>query len=323
MNRSFGATARRLAASPFKWVWIATVALYLVMLLATPNAATGLALITMMPFAGMLAVATLGQAVVMMQRGFDFSLAGIVAMSSIVVARLTHEGTNPAAAIAVTLLVCVACGVVNGIVVSWLALPPLVATLASNGLFLGLGYLIANGVQVQVSDDLTHFATAKVGGLAVSAWIALAAVLLLLVLIRLTTFGRRFIAVGSNPQAAHAAGLPVTMSLVSAYAIAGLCFGIAGVLISGFVGMGSLAASGSYLMGSLSALMVAGGAVGGVRASLVAAVVGALFMTLLTQFVLALGASAAVQNLIQGLVLISAVALPDLRLPRFRRAATG
>jgi ribose transport system permease protein len=113
------------------------------------------------------------------------------------------------------------------------------------------------------------------------------------------------------------------MSLVSAYAIAGLCFGIAGVLISGFVGMGSLAASGSYLMGSLSALMVAGGAVGGVRASLVAAVVGALFMTLLTQFVLALGASAAVQNLIQGLVLISAVALPDLRLPRFRRAATG
>jgi len=69
--------------------------------------------------------------------------------------------------------------------------------------------------------------------------------------------------------------------------------------------------------------MVAGGAVGGVRASLVAAVVGALFMTLLTQFVLALGASAAVQNLIQGLVLISAVALPDLRLPQFRRAATG
>jgi ribose transport system permease protein len=71
-------------------------------------------------------------------------------------------------------------------------------------------------------------------------------------------------------------------------------------------------------MSSISALLVAGAAVSGTRISLIAAVIGALFMTMLSQFILALGASAPVQGLIQGLVLLVAVACPSIRLPRRR-----
>ncbi|SHN47937.1 ABC transporter permease [Cryptosporangium aurantiacum] len=310
--------ARWAAGSPYKWVWIAVAALYLVMLAATPNAATGRSLANMMPEFGLLAVATLGQAVVVMQRGFDFSLVGIIALTGMIVAKLTDSGVAPLSAVTIALVVGVLAGAGNGLLVSRLALSPLVATLASNGLFLGLAYLVSNGQQILVPDSLTHFATSRVAGIATSFWIAAGVVIVLLVLVRLTTFGRRFVATGSSPDAARAAGLPVIRSLVGAYGIAGFLFGVTGVLIAGFVGAGSSGATSTYLISSISALVVAGAAVTGTRISLVAAVVGALFMTMLSQFILALGASAAVQGLIQGLVLLTAVAYPNLRLPRVR-----
>jgi ribose transport system permease protein len=312
------AIARWVIASPYKWVWVATAVMYVVMLIATPNAATGRSLANMMPYFGMLAVATLGQAVVVMQRGFDFSLAGIIVLSGLVVAKLTDSGMAPVPAVVVALVAGVLAGALNGLLISWLALTPLVATLASNGLFLGLAYLVSNGQQIMISGSLKTFATSRVGGIATSFWIALGVVLVLLVMIRLTTFGRRFVATGSNPDAARAAGLPVTLALVSAYSLAGLLFGITGVLIAGNIGTGTSAAGGTYLMSSISALLVAGAAVSGTRISLIAAIIGALFMTMLSQFILALGASAAVQGLIQGLVLLVAVAYPSIRLPRRR-----
>lgn len=305
-------------ASPYKWVWAAAIVLYIVMLIATPNAATGRAMADMMPYFGMLAVATLGQAVVVMQRGFDFSLTGLIVLGGIVVARLAGS-TGTVAAVLIALAVAAFAGVVNGLLVSRLALTPLVATLASNGLFLGIAYCISNGQAINIPDGIQNFANSRVAGIASSFWIAVGVVIVLLVLIRLTTFGRRFVATGSSPDAARAAGIPVTRTLLSAYGIAGLLFGIVGVLVAGYNGVGSPTDSGTYLMSSISALMIAGAAVSGTRISLIAAVIGALFMSMLTQFILALGASSAVQGLIQGLVLLIAVAYPSIRLPKPRR----
>ncbi|MET0885094.1 MAG: ABC transporter permease [Mycetocola sp.] len=307
---------RRVWGSPNKWVWIAVAVLYALMLLLTPRAATGLALINMLPLAGLLAVATLGQALVAMQRGFDFSLAGIIALASITSAGLSNAFGSVELAMIATVAICAVCGLINGVLISELRLTPLIATLASNSLYLGIAYLISNGAQITPLPELVDFSRSRILGVAMSAWIALIAVVVLMVLIRLTTFGRRFVATGSNPDAAHAAGIPVPVSLFSAYGLAGACFGLTGVLITGYVNLGSIAASGNYLLLSISALLVAGGATGGIRISFVAAIVGAVFISLLNQFIFALGAPDAIQSLIQGIVLVAAVALPSIR---FRR----
>jgi ribose transport system permease protein len=221
-----------------------------------------------------------------------------------------------------TVIVCAICGLVNGVLVTELNLSPLIATLASNGLYLGIAYLLTGGSQAIPLSALVEFSRSRIFGVATSAWIALATVVTLIVLIRLTAFGRRFVAVGSNPDAANAAGIRVPVGLYSAYTLAGACFGMTGVLVTGYVNLGSVSASGNYLMLSISALMVAGGAAGGIRVSFIAAIVGAIFISLLDQFVRALGASDPVQSLIQGLVLIAAVAIPSIRMRRRRQTIT-
>lgn len=318
----FRRTALRVQASPNKWVWAAAIVLYGVMLTLTPAAATGIAMANMLPFAGMLAVATLGQVLVSAQRGFDFSLTGIIAVASVASAMISNATGSVPLTVLLTVVVCAVCGLVNGVLVTELNLSPLIATLASNGLYLGVAYLITGGSQVTPLAALVEFSRGRIFGVATSAWIALLTVALLIVLIRLTSFGRRFTAVGSSPDAAHAAGIRVPIGLYSAYTLAGACFGVTGVLITGYVNLGSISASGNYLLLSISALMVAGGAAGGIRVSFVAAIVGAIFISMLDQFVRALGASDTAQNLVQGIVLISAVAIPSIRIRRRRTRTT-
>jgi ribose transport system permease protein len=303
-------------------VWLVTIVLYVLMLAVTPAAATGVAIANMLPFAGMLAVATLGQVLVSAQRGFDFSLAGIIAVASVSSALISQATGSVALTMLLTVIVCAICGLVNGVLVTELNLSPLIATLASNGLYLGIAYLLTGGSQAIPLSALVEFSRSRIFGVATSAWIALATVVTLIVLIRLTAFGRRFVAVGSNPDAANAAGIRVPVGLYSAYTLAGACFGMTGVLVTGYVNLGSVSASGNYLMLSISALMVAGGAAGGIRVSFIAAIVGAIFISLLDQFVRALGASDPVQSLIQGLVLIAAVAIPSIRIRRRRQTIT-
>jgi ribose transport system permease protein len=315
-------TALRVQASPNKWVWAAGVALYLLMIALTPAAATGVAMANMLPFAGMLAVATLGQVLVSAQRGFDFSLTGIIAIASVSSALISNATGSVPLTLLLTVVISALCGLVNGMLVTELKLSPLIATLASNGLYLGIAYLLTGGSQVIPLSALVEFSRGRILGVATSAWIALLTVVVLIVLIRLTSFGRRFVAVGSNPDAAHAAGIRVPIGLYSAYTLAGACFGVTGVLITGYVNLGSVSASGNYLMLSISALMVAGGAAGGIRVSFIAAIVGAIFISMLDQFVRALGASDPVQSLIQGIVLIAAVALPSIRIRRRARATS-
>jgi ribose transport system permease protein len=315
-------TALRVQASPNKWVWAAAVALYLLMIALTPAAATGVAMANMLPFAGMLAVATLGQVLVSAQRGFDFSLTGIIAIASVSSALISNATGSVPLTLLLTVVISALCGLVNGMLVTELKLSPLIATLASNGLYLGIAYLLTGGSQVIPLSALVEFSRGRILGVATSAWIALLTVVVLIVLIRLTSFGRRFLAVGSNPDAAHAAGIRVPIGLYSAYTLAGACFGVTGVLITGYVNLGSVSASGNYLMLSISALMVAGGAAGGIRVSFIAAIVGAIFISMLDQFVRALGASDPVQSLIQGIVLIAAVALPSIRIRRRARATS-
>jgi ribose transport system permease protein len=315
-------TAHRIQASPNKWVWLVTIVLYVLMLAVTPAAATGVAIANMLPFAGMLAVATFGQVLVSAQRGFDFSLAGIIAVASVSSALISQATGSVALTMLLTVIVCAICGLVNGVLVTELNLSPLIATLASNGLYLGIAYLLTGGSQAIPLSALVEFSRSRIFGVATSAWIALATVVTLIVLIRLTAFGRRFVAVGSNPDAANAAGIRVPVGLYSAYTLAGACFGMTGVLVTGYVNLGSVSASGNYLMLSISALMVAGGAAGGIRVSFIAAIVGAIFISLLDQFVRALGASDPVQSLIQGLVLIAAVAIPSIRIRRRRQTIT-
>ena len=302
---------RHRGVSPYLWVWAGVILIYLVMLAMVPNQASVAGMAATLPYIGLLGFAAAGQALVVMQRGIDFSVVGAILLSGMVVGNLTSAGWGLIPAVLVTILLGIAIGLVNGLVVVYLRLTPLVATLATNGIYIGLSLILSRGAPVRVSQELNHFARGSLFGFSSIFLIAVAFVALLVVLLNRTVIGGRFIATGSNPLTAQAAGIPVNRYILVGYATAGLCYATTGILLAAHIGDSRMTSGGDYLMASIAAVVLGGTPLTGGRGSMVATFGGAIFMTLLAQMVLALGAPKAMQLLVQAIVLVAAITLPN------------
>jgi ribose transport system permease protein len=305
-----GRRARKI--SPYTWVWVGVVLIYAVILVVTPNAGSLSALQATLPYIGLLTIVAAGQTVVILQRGIDFSVVGAIILNAMVVAYLSSAGWDIPAAIAATLVVGLAVGFLNGLIVVRLSLTPLVATLAANGIYIGIALMIGGGFPVKVSEPLIAFARDSVWGVSAIFVIAVALVLVLALVINRTVAGRRFVAAGSNPVSGWAAGIQVQSYTLLAYLAAGLCYSVAGILLASYIGDARMTMGGDYLMASIAAVVIGGTPLTGGRGSLIATLGGAVFMTLLTQFVLAMGAPTSIQLFVQAIVLVTAVTLPNV-----------
>ena len=133
----------------------------------------------------------------------------------------------------------------------------------------------------------------------------------LMFIIGRTTIGRRFIAVGVNPLAAHAVAIPVDLYRIGTYVVAGLCYAGAGVMLAGYLSIPTVFCGSPYLLGTAAAVVVGGNSIGGgVRGSVIATVIGAFFLTYLDQLVLAAGFETSMQDIVEALIVVSGVALP-------------
>jgi ribose/xylose/arabinose/galactoside ABC-type transport system permease subunit len=135
-----------------------------------------------------------------------------------------------------------------------------------------------------------------------------------------TTIGRQFIAVSVNPPAAHAVGIPLKTYRILTYAIAGLMYAIAAVMLSGYLVSPTVLCGLPYLLGTIAAVVVGGNPLGGMtKGSVVATVIGAFFLTYLAQLVTALGFGGSAEDLADAIIVLSGVALPEIT-RRLRRA---
>jgi ribose/xylose/arabinose/galactoside ABC-type transport system permease subunit len=123
-----------------------------------------------------------------------------------------------------------------------------------------------------------------------------------------TTVGRRFIATSVNPDAAIAVGIPLDGYRVATYTLAGFCYAAAGVLLAGYVLSPTVFSGLPYLLATVAAVVVGGNPIGGgLRGSVAATIVGALFLTYLGQLVLAVGFETSAQNIVQAIIIIASV----------------
>jgi len=318
----------RVSFSAYGWVWLGVVIVYGLMLVLTPGEASIRGLATSSPYIGMLAIVTIGQTLVIMQRGIDFSVVGALLASGMVVAYLTHAGWDLVPAMLVTMAVGLAIGALNGALVVLLNLTPLVATLAANGLYLGVAKAISHFSPIHVSQALNEVGRSKVFGVSAILVVGIVATVIAVVFVKKTAAGRRFTAVGSSAPAARASGIATGRYVMLAYVAAGLCYALAGTLIAGYIGDSRLSTGGTYLMASIAAVVIGGTPLTGGRGSLVASFGGAVFMSLLAQMVLSLGVPTAIQQLVQAGVLVIAITLPSVtgmvqRSRQKKRAATA
>ena len=308
----------------FLAIWAALVVLVVLGGVAAPRSLLPGTLAAIIPFAAFLAIAAIGETLVLMTRGIDLSVPAIVTLSSTVLLGVSGGAdTNLAMAVVVALLLAFAAGLVNGLLVGFLELNALIVTLATGAMLSGatLWYRQSLPPESSVPSILAAWGGSRILGINLSAWVAVLLLALLTLILRKTPAGRRLCAVGANPQAAHITGIGVPLYRAAAFAIAGLLYGIVGILLSAFIRNPTLDVGGAYLLAPIAAAVLGGTAVSGGIGSLVSVAVAALFLTHLGQILKMLGLSSAIQSIVEGLAIALGMGLAGIRLPGWLRRA--
>jgi ribose transport system permease protein len=299
--------AQAVVAARFLPVWLATGALVVVAAIIAPRTIQNTSWAYVLPYMTILAIAALGQMLVIMHAGIDLSTPGVISLGGnlIVGVSLGHDGR-----LALGLLACLGLGagvgLVNGILVGIVRLNPLIVTLAVGQIVAAysLRYSRENTNSLSVPPALTSWAADKPLGISSVFWTGAALTLVVALLLRFSAPGRRFQAVGANPRAAWMAGLHVRTHVVFAYAAAGALYAMAAILLAGIRINIDPAFGAGYLLAPIAAVVIAGASLSGGLASSASTWVAALALTLLTQMLLILGLSTALQFIVFGAAIV-------------------
>ena len=300
--------------SRYATVVVALVALAILSPILATGSLSQSALLSMLPFAAALAVAGAGQTIVVQQAGIDLSVPGAISLAAMLMNTIAHASNSMIVpGILVALAATVASGILTGFAVSWFSVTPLVATLAVNGLLLGTVLIVSGGqTAIHTPTDVNALALGRALGVPNLVWVAIVVLAIVTFVTTKTIYGRRFIAVGVSPRAARAAGVNTTRYTVSAFALAGFCYGIAGVMLAAFLSVPSINVGDNYLLPSIAAVVVGGTALTGGKGSIVATALGALFLSQLNAVVSGTGAPTWIQDVVQGAIILFALTLRAL-----------
>ncbi len=289
---------------------VATVALFAASFLFGPTSLSRGVLLTMLPFAAALAIAALGQTLVVMQGGIDLSVAGGLSLYVVI---LTHypngENSKLLPAIGIAFLAAIGAGSLNGFLIGRMRLNPIVATLGTNALLYGVVLWYTGGIPRTTTARLARVGGGLWLGIPTPVYFAVVATAVVTAVVKLTPAGRRFEGVGANVTAALTAGIRVKRHRTGAYVWAQVLYCLAAVLHAGIVNQPTAYEGDNYLLPSVAAVVLGGTSLLGGRGNLVATAVAALFLTQLNQFVLALGVTYATRQLVQAAALAVGVAL--------------
>ena len=267
-------------------------------------------LLTMLPFAGALAIAGLGQTLVVMQGGIDLSIAGGLSLYVVIVTKYP-AGVNGRLlpAIGIAIAAAVVAGLINGFLVGRMRLNPIVATLGTNALLFGAVLWYSAGIPTTTTARLAKVGSSVWFGVPIPVYIAALTTAVVTVVVKLTPPGRRFEGVGANATSAFTAGVKVRRYAGGAYVWAQLLYCLAAIVHASIVNQPTAYEGNNYLLPSVAAVVLGGTSLLGGRGYLVATAIAALFLSQLDQFVLALGVSYASRSLVEAGALAAGVAI--------------
>jgi rhamnose transport system permease protein len=260
------------------------------------------------------ALLALGETMVVLTRNVDLSVGSVVGLSAYLSADLFAQ--HPGIAVPVVFLaglgIGLACGIANGIMVAAGRVPSLVVTLATLYIIRGIDILIVGGNEVDASSLPNAFLDIPKDTIAGIPDIAVAVAVLIGIgayYLRAFRSGRDLYAIGSNPDAARLAGLPVGRRVFGAFAVSGAIAGVAGVLWGAQYGTINSTAGTGYELQVISAVVVGGVAIFGGSGSVVGAGLGALLLSTISSALYVLGISPFWDQAIWGFLLLLAISL--------------
>ncbi|MBD8891157.1 ABC transporter permease [Roseibium litorale] len=261
-----------------------------------------------------LIILALGQMAVILTRCIDLSVAANLALTGMAAAMINTA--MPDLPIPLILLVAVslgaAMGLVNGLLVWRLSIPPIVVTLGTMTIYRGIIFLISDGRWInahQMSDSFKAFPRQVLLGLPVLSWIAILAVIAIFILITRTPLGRAFYAVGGNPNAAQYAGINSGFTQCAAFVLSGALAGLTGYLWVARYAVAYVDIAGGFELDVVAACVIGGISIAGGAGSVGGAVLGALFLGIIKNALPVINISPFWQLAISGSAILIAVAV--------------
>ncbi|MDX5929580.1 ABC transporter permease [Acidiphilium acidophilum] len=267
-----------------------------------------------------LGLIAIGQTFVIMTKGIDLSVSAVMGLSAMIfglASTTSHLGL--AVALPLCLVMGAMLGSINGLMVAWVRIPPIIATLGTYSLFGGITFIVSNGTQVdQVSRQFAAFGNDNlIPGLPVPIPVIALTVVALLAwyVLHYTIFGRNILAVGNNASAAYNAGIPVKRTLLRVYMISGALAAFGGLVFVAYTGSATATTgTGDHVeLQTIAIALIGGTAISGGRGNLAGTVIGSIFLSVVITALVFLHVPAIWYSAGEGLMILAAVSFGGTR----------
>jgi ribose transport system permease protein len=269
------------------------------------------------------ALGAIGMTMIIISGGIDLSVGSTIALTGVVTALGIRGGWSPAEAVIAGILIGGIIGLTNGLAITRLRVVPFIATLGMLGIARGAAKWLADQQTVNfpdtwVNDLAVTFPTPAWLVFAPGVWLSIALAAFMAAVLRNTIFGRRVFALGSNEAAARACGIATDRLKVWIYALAGLFFGLAGVMQMSRLRQGDPTVAIGTELDVIAAVVIGGASLNGGEGSILGSMIGALVMAFLRNGCQQMGWPNYIQEIIIGVIIVIAVAIDRLRSSQVR-----
>jgi len=316
-----GARARRMTEWVFRVRELGIVLVLVVLIAVTgilePRFLEAASLRNLALNASIFAILAAGQTLVLVTRNVDLSVGSVLGLSAYLAGDLLskHQGLPLPLVFVAGMALGAACGLLNGVLVTWGRVPALVVTLGTLYMFRGLAFLWTNGTQVNAEtlpDAFLNLGTDSIAGVPILVVFAVVVLLLVGRWLRDYRAGRELYAIGSNPDGARLAGVRSDRRVLVAFVLAGALAGLGGVLFTARFGTVDATAGVGYELTVIAAAVVGGVAIFGGTGSVYGAALGALLLGTITSSLIVLKVEAFWQQAAVGALLLASIAFDRL-----------
>lgn len=262
-----------------------------------------------------IAIIAAGETFVILSGGIDLSVGAVFAAAAVAGGIVLTATGNLLLALAATVIVGGFFGLANGLLITKVRVPAFIATLGMMGIARGFALIWSNGIPIYGLDDRYRWiGQGKVFDvIPVPTIIVVFVYLIAWIILNRTRFGRFVYAIGSNEEAARLSGVNVTMVIIGIYIICGLLTGLASTIEAGRLATIQPAGGNGYELLAIGAVVVGGASLFGGEGSILATLIGALMVTTIRNGLNILGVNAFWQYVVNGAVIIAAVAVDQYR----------
>jgi ribose transport system permease protein len=293
---------------------IALIILCVVLSIASPYFFTMKNILNFLMNASLLGIMTSGLFVAMVIGAIDVSQYAVLALSSAIMVIFIRGGMQPGPAILVSVVVAFACGAINGSLVAFLRINPIIATLGTTLIYRGFAYRLTEARMLTVTGSVfSVVGSGRFLGIPVSVFIMLGIFLFMHAMLSYTSRGKRVYAVGGNAQAAYISGISVRMVRFWGMIVSAIAASIAGLLYVSELGATVPTVGEGGLLDVVAAIVIGGIGLSGGKGRIVGALIGVLILAVLQNGLVLLSVQSYYQIIVKGAVILLAVLVDSIR----------